>query len=270
LHVRLECGANRFHDLVANLLFGLVEDAPERTEPRQVRSQLLLRNRANDVDGLDVDPGPAALLENAVDLVPVREGELPWRIRLARRYVGQQGRRGSLRCRHERIFRGASPGDEPKMSAASCRVPQVRECADAVVEEHDAETRNDRVEAAGLEGMRLGVVTDEGCRYAFAFSAGSRGHDHRFGDVYARAMALRPERSCGGERGSACAAANVEHAACGFGNDELCKQRFEGQEHPVQHFLCVHPGTSGRAIPKRRLLVVGFAVYSHGDLLYLP
>ena len=54
---------------------------PDGTEPREVADQLLLGQRAGDVDRPDVDPGPAALLQDGADAPPIREGELPRRVR---------------------------------------------------------------------------------------------------------------------------------------------------------------------------------------------
>jgi hypothetical protein len=98
VHVWVECGADRFDDPSASRLVNLVEDSAEWTELREVAHELLLRKRAGDIEGLDVDVSPAALFQNTGDPSPVRE--LPRRIRLAGwdERQGSSARHGALCC----------------------------------------------------------------------------------------------------------------------------------------------------------------------------
>ena len=91
-----------------------------------------------------------------------------------------------------------------------CGAPQIREGPDEVVEEHDAEARDDHVEAARLESVDLRVGTDEACRRAFQFGAGPGGGDHRIRNVDADAAARRAEQPRDGERCAARAVADVD------------------------------------------------------------
>ena len=77
----------------ACLLVRIVEDPAEGPEPSQIAEELLLGQRAGHVDRLDVDLVPAALFQDAVNPAPVREGELPRRVRLADGHVREE------RCR---------------------------------------------------------------------------------------------------------------------------------------------------------------------------
>ena len=89
---------------------------------------------------------------------------------------GREGSAGGAAARSavvmNRIFRSAPPGDEPKLGVAPCGTPKVRKGPHGVVEEHNAEARNDHVETLGLEGVVLRAGADEGCRQAFPFGAG--------------------------------------------------------------------------------------------------
>ena len=110
-------------------------------------------------------------------------------------------RRGSLLGRgHERVVLGAAPHDQPQLAPGPCRGTEVGEGFDGVVEEHDAEARDDRVEAGRLEVVALGVGHDEAHRHAFPLGAQAGGGHHRLGDVDARARAPRAEAPARGPR----------------------------------------------------------------------
>jgi hypothetical protein len=106
--------------------------------------------------------------------------------------------------------------------------PQVGKGPDRVVEEHDAEARNDRVEARRLEPMRLRVGADEACGRAFPFGVGPGGGDHRIRNVDADAAALRSEQPRDGQRCPARTAADVEDAAFGSEGNRFDEQSSNG------------------------------------------
>ena len=83
MHIGLESGADRFDDPGASPVVRLVKNQAKGAEPGQITDQLLLGQGAGNIDRPDVNPGPAALLQNAVDPALVREGELPRRVRPA-------------------------------------------------------------------------------------------------------------------------------------------------------------------------------------------
>src|SRR5262249_6647034 len=141
LHVRLKRRANRFDHARAGRVVFLLQHAANRTEARQVRNQRLFRQAAGNVDWLDVDTGPPASLQNALDILAVCEGELPGRTSLARSKVWQERRRSTLRRRHERVFLGTSPDEETEPGVVRRRTPQVGKSPDRVVEKHHAEPR---------------------------------------------------------------------------------------------------------------------------------
>ena len=81
MHIGLKRGADRFHDLLASLIIGLLQDQPDRRKPRQVPDQLFLGHGAGHIDRPNLDLAPAALLQDAADPAPVGKGKLPRRIR---------------------------------------------------------------------------------------------------------------------------------------------------------------------------------------------
>ena len=95
VHIGIERRTDRFDDLRASSVVDCLKDAAERTEPGQIPDQLRLRKGAGNVDRLDVDVGPAALLQDAVHPAAVSEGELPGGIRLAIGDVRQERRGGA-------------------------------------------------------------------------------------------------------------------------------------------------------------------------------
>ena len=103
--------------------------------------------------------------------MPVCQEELSRRVGPAGRDVGQQRCGGALGRRHEWILRGAPPGDEAELGIVVGGASQVREGHDRVLEEHDAEARDDRVEVRRREGVGLRVGAHEACRRAFRLGA---------------------------------------------------------------------------------------------------
>ena len=67
MHIGIKGGADRFDDLRASPVVRLLKDPADGTEPGQVTDQLLLGQGAGDIDRLDIDLGPAALLQDGVD-----------------------------------------------------------------------------------------------------------------------------------------------------------------------------------------------------------
>src|SRR3546814_18896069 len=86
-------------------------------------------------------------------------------------------------------------------------MPEVSKGRDRIVEEHDAEARDDRVEACGFGGVDLGVGEDELGARAFPFGARPGGGAHRTRNVEPDAATppAKPPRT--GERPAARAAA---------------------------------------------------------------
>jgi hypothetical protein len=80
VHIGIKGGADRFDDSRASPVVRLLKDQADGTEPRQITDQLLLGQGADDIDRPDIDLAPAALLQDGVDTVAVREGELPRRV----------------------------------------------------------------------------------------------------------------------------------------------------------------------------------------------
>ena len=85
MHVGSERGANLRDDLRARAVVGLLQDPADGTDLGDVADQVRLGHGARNVDRPDVDVGPAAFLEDAVDAVPIRERELPRRVRIGAR-----------------------------------------------------------------------------------------------------------------------------------------------------------------------------------------
>ncbi len=77
-------------------------------------------------------------------------------------------------------------------------------------------------------------------------------------------MTLRAEPPRHGQRRAARATSDVEHPMPGSGANHVDEQVFKGLEHQVEQPLRRHPGVSGAAVPKRRLLVFGLVVDVHG------
>src|SRR5262249_27402130 len=144
VHVRFEGNAHHLDELRTDVIVRLLKNAADGTESGHVTGELLLRHGARNIDRLDVDGGPAAILQDPTDAVAIPERELAGLVRLSGGEVWQERRGNALRRGHERIFRSAPPGDEPEPSALFCGAPQVRESLDRVVEEHYAEARDDR------------------------------------------------------------------------------------------------------------------------------
>jgi hypothetical protein len=77
VHIGVEPGADRFNNLCASAVVRLFKDQADRTKPGKITDQLLLGQAARNIDRLDIDLSPAALLQDGRDPSPVREGELP-------------------------------------------------------------------------------------------------------------------------------------------------------------------------------------------------
>src|SRR3546814_5404203 len=88
------------------------------------------------------------------------------RARMTGRDVRKERCGRALGRRHERVFGGAAPGEEPRLGAIPGGMPEVSKGRDRIVEEHDAEARDDRVEACGFEGVEIGRAScmERGCR----------------------------------------------------------------------------------------------------------
>ena len=113
-------------------------------------------------------PVPSALVQDGVDPIAIREGELPGAIWAA---WGQFGSSGAA-ARSAVVMNGLSAALRQAMNR-SCAIarggtPQVREGLNRIVEEHHAEARQDQVDTAGLERVHLCVGSDELCRYVVA------------------------------------------------------------------------------------------------------
>jgi len=81
--------------LGTGLFVSLVKNPADGTEPGWVTDQLGLEQSAGNIDRADVDVGPAALLQDALDPALVGEGKLPRRVRLAGGDVRQEWCRGA-------------------------------------------------------------------------------------------------------------------------------------------------------------------------------
>ena len=261
-HIGIEGAPNSFDDSRASLVVDLLENQTDGTEPRQITSQLLLGQRALDVDRADVDPGPAAFLQDAVDAIAIRECELPRRARAPRREVRQKRCRRALSGCHERILLSAPPDDQPQPCVVSCGTPQIGKGTDGVVKEHHTEARDDRIEASRLERVDLRVAADETHRRAFLFGARLSSGDHQTRDVDADRAGPGSEPPGDGECRAAGATADVqnvvrvERLAVELGTYGVGEQFFKRLEQPIERFLCVDPCTSRRTIPSSVLVVV--------------
>jgi hypothetical protein len=155
VHKGIKGGADGLGDLGAGPLVLALKCHTDRAQSRDEADQLRLGQGAPDVDRLEADVGPATRLEDGNDPLRVGKGELSRAVRRGRGKVRQQRGRLTQAGRHERIFRGAAPGDDVKRGVVGRGTPQVREGLDRVMEEHDAESRDDRVDACALKGMGL-------------------------------------------------------------------------------------------------------------------
>ena len=108
-----------------------------------------------------------------------------------------------------KVLRGAPPGDERELPPASRRAAGLQS-GDGIVEEHDAETRDDQRRSLRARRRGSGHRPDEACRHAFR-SARARAAAIIGSECRCRSVALRAEQPRDGERGGAGAAADVEH-----------------------------------------------------------
>src|SRR5690606_37138623 len=137
---------------------------------------------------------------------------------------------------HERIFRRAAPCDQTQGGGFGGGAAQVREGGGEILEEHDAEARDDGVEVGRREGVGLCVGEDEVGGCAFLLGSGAGGGDHCFGDVHAGALGVGAETTGCGEGGGAEAAADIEEAVCGRGKPGD-QQGFDGFEQAIEYVL---------------------------------
>lgn len=79
LHIGREGGMQRLDDLRARRGIHLLQDQPDRPEPREVVGQRRRGERAFNLEGLDVDLAPSARLEDARDSRAVGERGCPVR-----------------------------------------------------------------------------------------------------------------------------------------------------------------------------------------------
>ncbi len=148
-----------------------------------------------------------------------------------------------------------------------CRALQVREGADRVVEEHDAEAGDDHVEGLGGEGVGLRVCEDEASGGACLLGALSGGGD-------AGAARYRCRCWCRLRRVSRAtasvvlpdAAADVEDMVRAPVGNSLDEQILEGLKHLVEKRLGVDPGASGGAVPQRCLVAACLTWRTHDRL----
>lgn len=256
LHVGIEGTADRFDDLVGGLLIDLVQDLAEWPEPGENADQLSFGKPADNVDGSDFDPDPAALLQDVSNSGFRREGELSRPVRPTRREARQMRGGGAFGRRHERIFFSGSPSDEPQRGARFRGTPQVREGLHGVIEKHDTETRHDPVETIRRKSVALRVGTDEIYRRAASRGTVPRRRDHRLREVDPDTTSRFADRPRDGERRAAGTTANVEHAKRRLGAERFEKQVLERLEHQVDHRLRFDPGMPLDPIPEPPLLVV--------------
>ena len=105
----------------AKLVIRLLEEAADGTELGEVTNQRVLGQCARHIDRLDIDLGPAALVEDPAHAVAVCESELARLVRSTGGEVRQERRGGVLGRRHERILPSAPPHDAAKPGAAPSR-----------------------------------------------------------------------------------------------------------------------------------------------------
>jgi DNA-binding transcriptional MerR regulator len=237
--------AKSLGDTGAGLVVDLLKDRADGTETGRVAEQVLLGERAGDIDRADVDAGPAALFEDAAHAIGVGERELAGGIGLSRREAREERGGGALGGRHEGILGGTAPGEEVEAGVFAGGAAEVLEGADGVVEEHDAEAGDDGVEARGLEGVALGVGEEKGRGRAFADGAGAGCIDKGLGDVDAGTGTA--EAALQGEGDGARSTADIEDGA---GGDGVYEEVLERLEHLVERFLGVYPGVAGGAVPE--------------------
>src|SRR5262249_20693073 len=157
---------------------------------------------------------------------------------------------------HERILFSTTPYKETQLSVIGCRTMQVRKGADGVGKEHDAQARNDHVEARRLEWVNLRIDADEVRCRAFTHGAGSGKGDHRLGNVDAGATTAHSKQPCNSERSCACTAADIQNATRGPCGDRLDERVLERFENLVEQRLHLDPGASHIAVPERSLLFI--------------
>ena len=156
----------------------------------------------------------------------------------------------------KRVVRRTAPGDDPQCSSWRRRGTQIGESLNEVVEEHDAESRDDHVERR-LELVALRIGEYEPGREALALGASASESDHRFGDIDAGAVAVGAEPSRDGQCRGACPAPDVEHVLRRAPAHRLDEQLLQRLEEPVEYLLHVDPGPSAGSVPQRNLLAIG-------------
>ena len=157
------------------------------------------------------------------------------------RRAGRFGSNGAA-ARSPIVMNGLSAAlrhDEPHLRIRPCRMPQIREGTNRIVEEHHTEARHDQVDARGPERVVCTSARTKRARTPLR-AARLRGVDHPGRDIDARALHVRPEPPRDRERDRARAAADVEHAARGR----------RGRPHPRATFPAAR--TSGRSAPACR------------------
>src|SRR3546814_18997176 len=88
----------------------------------------------------------------------------------------------ALGRRHERVFGGGAPGEEPQLGAITGGMPEVSKGRARLVDEHAAEARAARVEACGFGGVDAGVGREQMRARAFAWASARgerRGRDKK-------------------------------------------------------------------------------------------
>ena len=220
----------------------------------------------HDVDRLDLDAAPVALLQDGANALLVGKRELSGRVRFALRDRDER-RCGAFGRRHERILRGAAPDENPQQaSLPRCR-PQIGEGLDGVVEEHDAESRHDHVEACRLEAVPLRVGPNEACLDALPLGAAPGGRDQRFRDVDPGAVTCCAEASGNGQRGAAGAAADVENPSPRASADRLDEHVLQRLQDPVHDVLHLGPAAPAGPVPHGRLPAIPLVRRFHPPLL---
>jgi len=117
--------------------------------------------------------------------------------------------RGDTRNQQPRIRLQALPAHEHQSSADAKRATQIGERHHGIVDEHHAESTDDRVESFGCEYMTSGIVGNE-------LDVGHTGHtgtlssdgEHRLGHVNPDRRGREPRRV---DRGRTAAASDIEH-----------------------------------------------------------
>ena len=153
------------------------------------------------------------------------------------------------------------PAQETQSPPRTERGSQIAESLGSVLEEHDAETGKDQINAGRLELMRLGIGRQKTqiLQLLFLLTLTST-PQHGTGDINSRHRAARTDPVCQGERGVSAAAAHVEHGLARLRRGLLQGNKSQRTDLGIEPLLEFDPLRPAPFVPIFNLLCVGVSV----------